>query len=77
MCNHVFRFPEDTGDNYNHDGNTLTGTCRHCGAKQKAYGMRWAIPIEEDFLQQILCSESSLEFDKIEIIYIDKDEKDR
>uniref|UniRef100_A0A6H2A4M3 Uncharacterized protein n=1 Tax=viral metagenome TaxID=1070528 RepID=A0A6H2A4M3_9ZZZZ len=40
MCNHLFEYPIDTRENYNHDMKTLTGICRYCGAKQKALGYR-------------------------------------
>ena len=53
MCRHVFEYPEDTRENYNPDGKTLTGVCKYCGIKQRAYGMRWSIPLEEAFLQQV------------------------
>ena len=53
MCNHVFRYPEDRAENYNPDGVTLTGVCKFCGAKQKSYGLRWMIPIEESFAQRV------------------------
>ena len=66
MCNHIYRYPEDTIENYNPDGKTLTGICK-CGAKQKAYGMRWMIP-RYDNLQQDPFGESSM-FD-----FIDKNE---
>jgi len=68
MCKHVFRFPEDRGENYNPDGKTLTGICMNCGAKKRAYGMRWSIPIEENFLQQVPFGESQFEFDKTKIV---------
>jgi len=42
MCNHVFLYPEDIGDNLNKDGVTLTGTCRNCGETQRSYGAKWA-----------------------------------
>jgi len=65
MCkNHVFSYPEDTRGNYNLDGKTLTGICRYCGAKQKSYGRRWSIQIEEAFLQQDPIGEVGL-FDRI------------
>ncbi len=67
MCDHHFLYPEDTRDNYNPDGKTLTGICK-CGAKKRAYGMRWSIPIEESFLHEIPYGESQFEFDKIKII---------
>ena len=67
MCKHVFEYPEDTRNNYNIDGKTLTGVCRYCGVTQKAYGMRWIIPIEESFLQQIPYGEISF-VDKNNII---------
>ncbi len=69
MCNHVFDYPMDTKENYNLDGKTLTGVCRYCGAKEKAYGMRWSIPIEENFLQQVPYGETQLEFDKTRIMW--------
>lgn len=59
----------DTKENYNLDGKTLTGVCRYCGAKEKAYGMRWSIPIEENFLQQVPYGETQLEFDKTRIMW--------
>jgi len=68
MCSHVFSYPEDTRENYNPDSKTLTGICRYCGTKKIAYGRRWAIPVEETFLQQIPYGESQFEFDKTRII---------
>jgi hypothetical protein len=69
MCNHhVFEYPEDKRENYNPDGKTLTGVCK-CGAKQKAYGMRWSILVEESFLQEIPYGETRFEFDKSRIIW--------
>jgi len=65
MCKHLFDYPEDKRENYNPDGKTLTGMCR-CGATKRAYGMRWAIPIEEAFLEQM--GKSLFEFDKSNII---------
>mgnify|MGYP001586208004 CR=1 FL=1 len=50
MCKHRFEFPEDKPENYNADKLTLTGRCK-CGDVQTAYGMKWAIPIHDDFLQ--------------------------
>lgn len=47
MCKHVFRFPEGTKENYNLDRETITGVCKHCGAKQDAYGLRWVARLEE------------------------------
>lgn len=52
MCNHIFNYPEDKPKNYNDDGLTLTGICRHCGAKQKSYGMKWAIQLHETVKHQ-------------------------
>ena len=49
MCNHVFKYPLDIKENYNPDGKTLTGVCKYCGAKKRAYGMRGALPIFEKF----------------------------
>lgn len=52
MCNHLrVKYPEDIPENYNKDGETITGICRGCGKRRKAYGMRWAIQIEEKFLR--------------------------
>jgi len=68
MCNHVFGYPIDRKENYNPDGKTLTGICKYCGVKQKSYGMRWTIPIEENFLQEIPFGDSIFEFDKSAII---------
>jgi len=61
MCNHKFVFPEDKQENYNRDGRTITGEC-NCGATLRAYGIRWMINREEDFLQQVPYGESQLEF---------------
>ena len=52
MCQHVFNFPAEVKGNYNPDGQTLTGVCKFCGAKQKAYGIRWMIEKEENALEQ-------------------------
>jgi len=69
MCNHIFSYPEDTRENYNPDGKTLTGICRCCGTKKSAYGKRWAISIEEAFLQQEPFGESQFDYlDKTRII---------
>ena len=51
MCNHIFDYPDDVRGNYNPDGETLTGTCRYCGVKKKAYGLRWAMRIVEEHYQ--------------------------
>ncbi len=51
MCNHVFSYPIDKRENYH--GEMLIGVCRKCGAKQKSYGMRWAIPLCYDFLPEV------------------------
>jgi len=48
MCNHIYIYPEDNPGNYNRDGKTLTGVCR-CGEKERAYGRRRVIKIEEKF----------------------------
>ena len=69
MCNHVLSYPEDTRENYNPDGETLTGVCKHCGAKQKAYGMRYMIPRHDNFLKED-------PFGEVNIIRVDRDEKD-
>ena len=50
MCKHVFEYPDDKKENYNPDGETLTGVCR-CGAKKKAYGMLWMIPKHNEVYQ--------------------------
>ena len=47
MCQHVFSYPEDKLENYNPDGETITGICK-CGAKKKAYGMRYLLPIYDE-----------------------------
>jgi len=65
MCNHVFNYPIDIKENYNSDGKTLTGICKHCGSKQKAYGMRWSILIEEALLKEVPYGESHLDKTKI------------
>ena len=49
MCNHVFSYPPDTRENYNPDGETLTGICKYCGIIRKSYGMQWSISREESF----------------------------
>jgi len=67
MCKHHFEYPEDKRENYNPDGKTLTGICR-CGATKRAYGMRWSIPVEEAFLQEIPYGESLTEFGKSRFI---------
>jgi len=68
MCkNHVFSYPEDTRDNYNLDGKTLTGVCK-CGATKRAYGRRWSIQLEENFLRQVPYGEATLEFDNSRIM---------
>ncbi len=69
MCNHVLAYPDDIRENYNPDGKTLTGICKKCGMEKIAYGMRWAIPIEESFLKQIPYGETIFEdIDKTKII---------
>ena len=65
MCHHHFEFPEDTPENYNLDGKTLTGRCK-CGATQKAYGMRWAIQRHEDILNFSLNPYGELRLDFID-----------
>ncbi len=65
MCHHIFYYPEDTRDNYNLDDKTLTGVCRRCGIKKKAYGMGWALLIEESFKQDN-------PYGKTQFNYIDK-----
>ena len=60
MCNHVFGYPIDRKENYNPDGKTLTGICRHCGIRQKSYGMSWMIPRYDNFLQQTPIGEIGL-----------------
>ena len=62
MCNHIFEYQEDKMGNYNPDGKTLTGVCRLCGFKQKAYGMRWMIPRYEKLLADDPFGEISREF---------------
>jgi len=59
----------DIRENYNSDRKTLTGVCKYCGAKKKAYGKRWAIVVEEKFLQQFPYGEASTTFDNSNIIY--------
>ena len=61
MCNHRFVFPEDRQENYNKDGVTLMGRCK-CGAIQKAYGIRWMVIREDNFLQQEPFGETQFEF---------------
>ena len=70
MCKHLFEYLPDYPENYNPDGKTLTGVCKYCGVKQKAYGMRWMIPRYDNFLEQVPFGEVSLlEFvDKKDII---------
>ncbi len=68
MCDHVFVFPEEKRENYNQDGKTITGVCKHCGVKQKAFGRRWAIDIEENFLKQIPYGETRLDFVNTKVI---------
>ncbi|MFH1231116.1 MAG: hypothetical protein V1709_06420 [Planctomycetota bacterium] len=51
MCKHHFVYPEDRPENYNPDGQTLIGRCK-CGVTQQAYGMHWAIPVCEEFLDR-------------------------
>ncbi len=68
MCNHVFSFSEDTRENYNSDGKTLMGICKYCGLKKKAYGMRWAIKVEESLLEVDPYNEVNEIFDKSRII---------
>lgn len=64
MRNHQFKFPEDVPENYNPDGQTLTGRCK-CGATQEARGMRWAIPAHDKFLQYFPYRETQLEGQEI------------
>ena len=71
MCNHIFDYSDDVGENYNPDGETLTGICRYCGLKQKSYGMRWAIRIIENHCQAPMPFDYSDYNDKI-----GRDEKD-
>jgi len=52
MCEHVFNYPPDIKENYDLNGKTLTGVCRYCGVQQKSYGMRWAIPHVDTFLEK-------------------------
>jgi len=61
MCTHKFIFPEDKPENYNCDRQTITGACS-CGATQKAYGLRWMINREDNFLYQIPYGETQSEF---------------
>jgi hypothetical protein len=61
MCNHHFVFPNDNPENYNSDGQTLSGRCK-CGATQNAYGMRWMINREDNFLEQVPYGETQNEF---------------
>jgi len=69
MCNHIFEYPEDTIKNYNHNGKTLTGICKHCGVKQKSYGRKWMLPIEERFHEQSSYGESQFYYlDRTKII---------
>ena len=60
MHKHHFNFPDDKPENYNPDGKTITGVCR-CGAKQKSYGLRWVIPLEEAFWREVPYGEPLLE----------------
>lgn len=52
MCTHKFVFPEDRPENYNPD-ETLLGRC-HCGATQKAHGVRWVAQLEDKLDEGIL-----------------------
>ena len=61
MCKHVFVFPKDKPENYNHDGKTLMGRCQ-CGATQKACGLRWMVRHEDNFMQQVPYGETQLDF---------------
>lgn len=57
MCNHVFFYPDDRRENYNHDGKTLTGVCIYCRAKKKALGYRGlecSTENEDDFEQDTI-----------------------
>ena len=49
-CNHVFSYPVDKKENY--DGGKLIGRCGKCGTEQKSHGMRWSIPVCDDFLRE-------------------------
>ena len=51
MCKHHFVYPDDIPENYNLDGQTLTGWCK-CGATKKSYGLHWSIPVCEEFQDQ-------------------------
>jgi len=63
-------FPEDKPENYNRDSITLTGRCK-CGAIQEAYGVRWLLRREENFLPQVPWGESQIEFvDKTDSIMV-------
>ncbi len=67
MCNHIFIYAEDKRENYNPDAKTLTGVCKYCGAKQKSYGRRWSIPIEENFLNKsLMANHNSIILTKLE-----------
>uniref|UniRef100_A0A6M3IUT1 Uncharacterized protein n=1 Tax=viral metagenome TaxID=1070528 RepID=A0A6M3IUT1_9ZZZZ len=61
MCSHRFVFPDDKPENYNPDSATLMGRCK-CGAVQKAYGVRWIVNREDNFLQQVPYGETEFEF---------------
>jgi len=61
MCSHVFVYPEDKPENYNQDGETITGRCK-CGTIQQAYGIRWMVRREDNFIQQIPYGETLTEF---------------
>uniref|UniRef100_A0A6M3LJH3 Uncharacterized protein n=1 Tax=viral metagenome TaxID=1070528 RepID=A0A6M3LJH3_9ZZZZ len=63
MCNHIFNYPEDKRENYNPDGKTLTGICKHCGLKHKSYGLVWAIQREEDWAWQGFYKDEEIKLD--------------
>ena len=53
MCNHKFVYPMDTVENYNSDGKTLKGRCKICGLEKNSYGIKWIIPLEEEFIKRV------------------------
>lgn len=60
MCIHRFVYPEDKPENVNPD-DTLTGTCKLCGLKNKSYGRRWVTKRIDDFYYQEPYGETTCE----------------
>ena len=60
MCNHVFSYPIDKKENY--DGGKLIGICGKCGAEQESYGMRWVIPLCDDFKRGVPARNPDIRF---------------